>query len=60
MKIVIISNHEFAFLLVKELPFISFMLFSLMKEDIIDVFQRNFLQNQLLEIWNLSNQNIPR
>jgi len=59
MKIVIISNHEFAFLLVKELPFIGFMLFSLMKEDIIDVFQRNFLQNQLLEIWNLSNQNIP-
>lgn len=50
MKIVIISNHEFAFLLVKEPPFIDFMLFSLMKEDIVDVFQRNFLQNQLLEI----------
>ena len=59
MKIVIISNHEFAFLPVKGFPFIDFMLFSLMKEDIIDVFQRNFLQNQLLEIWNLSNQNIP-
>lgn len=50
MKIVITSNHEFALLLVKEVALIGFMLFSLMKEDIIDVSQRNFLQNQPLEI----------
>lgn len=49
MKIVIISDHEFAFLPVKGLPLIGFTLFSLMKEDIIDVFGKTFFKTNSLK-----------
>lgn len=49
MKTVIISHDEFALPLVKELPLIGFMLFSLMRKTLLMSLRETFFKTSLLK-----------
>lgn len=52
------ARLRFALFSMKRLLLSDFMLLSSVRSNFIDIFQRNFLQNQFLNMRNLCNQNI--